>query len=272
MKRRLALKKGLPSYVSGISYHPNTMVNEVTHANATKVTYGKDPNDMARPPRSPCSAPPATSHPLADRRLRLRRRGEHQDHRLRLVHLRQGEPPDRRHDRRGHQAPVRLSYNAFGTMTASATGTTTARHRPSASTRATNRLDEPGQLRRRRQHDRLGRDTPTPGTASTRCSPPPDRHQPHLRLHRRRRAGARPQQPRRHPDALRSADLSGKVLREYAPTGGGTWSWSKDYVYRDGQLVATVTPPATRHIAPRPPRDPRRRDHRHAEPAVDRAP
>ncbi len=43
-------------------------------------------------------------------------------------------------------------------------------------------------------------------------------------------------------------DLSGKVLREYARTGAGVWSWSKDYVLRDGQQAATVTAAATRHL------------------------
>jgi YD repeat-containing protein len=39
----------VPSFLSSISYHPNGMVNTVTHANGTRVVHGKDPNDMARP-------------------------------------------------------------------------------------------------------------------------------------------------------------------------------------------------------------------------------
>jgi hypothetical protein len=39
----------VPSFLSSISYHPNGMVNTVTHANGTKVVHGKDANDMARP-------------------------------------------------------------------------------------------------------------------------------------------------------------------------------------------------------------------------------
>ena len=51
-------------------------------------------------------------------------------------------------------------------------------------------------------------------------------------------------------------DTDGKVLREYTQTnwnpsgslGAGIWSWSKDYVYRDGVLLATVTATETRHL------------------------
>jgi hypothetical protein len=32
----------VPSFLSSISYHPNGMVNTVTHANGTKVVHGKD--------------------------------------------------------------------------------------------------------------------------------------------------------------------------------------------------------------------------------------
>jgi RHS repeat-associated protein len=39
-------------------------------------------------------------------------------------------------------------------------------------------------------------------------------------------------------------DLAGKVLREYAQNQlDFTWSWTKDYVYRDGLLLATIEPP-----------------------------
>jgi RHS repeat-associated protein len=41
--------------------------------------------------------------------------------------------------------------------------------------------------------------------------------------------------------------LDGKVLREYRVVGG-TWSWSKDYVYREGQLLAAVDSAGTRHF------------------------
>ena len=46
-------------------------------------------------------------------------------------------------------------------------------------------------------------------------------------------------------------DLQGKVLRIFTKTPGtGTWSWIKDYVYRDGALLATVdaSPSETRHF------------------------
>jgi RHS repeat-associated protein len=48
-------------------------------------------------------------------------------------------------------------------------------------------------------------------------------------------------------------DLSGKVLREFTSLESGPnlamthWQWAKDYVWRDGLLLATVTPNGTLH-------------------------
>jgi RHS repeat-associated protein len=40
-------------------------------------------------------------------------------------------------------------------------------------------------------------------------------------------------------------DVDGKVLREWASSSwDGAWTWSEDYVYRDGQLAAAVRPAA----------------------------
>jgi RHS repeat-associated protein len=39
-------------------------------------------------------------------------------------------------------------------------------------------------------------------------------------------------------------DLDGKVLRIYNQPFGGAWNWERDYVYRDGQLLASVEPAA----------------------------
>jgi RHS repeat-associated protein len=41
--------------------------------------------------------------------------------------------------------------------------------------------------------------------------------------------------------------LDGKVLREYS-YNGSAWSWSKDLVYRQGQLVAAIDGTGTRHF------------------------
>ncbi len=64
-------------------------------------------------------------------------------------------------------------------------------------------------------------------------------------------------------------DLSGKVLREYTRTGAGTFLWSKDYVYRGVQRIATVTSSGTCYLHTRPPGvyTPR---HRHASHTPDR--
>jgi uncharacterized protein RhaS with RHS repeats len=36
--------------------------------------------------------------------------------------------------------------------------------------------------------------------------------------------------------------LDGKVLHVYNQPFGGAWNWERDYVYRDGQLLASVEP------------------------------
>jgi RHS repeat-associated protein len=43
-------------------------------------------------------------------------------------------------------------------------------------------------------------------------------------------------------------DLSGKVLRLHTRNSSGTWSWAKDYVYRDGLQVASVESTGTKHF------------------------
>src|SRR5262249_40550940 len=42
----------------------------------------------------------------------------------------------------------------------------------------------------------------------------------------------------------RLRDLDGQVLTEYSlvTTSSSTWSWKKDYVYRDGLLLASLAP------------------------------
>jgi len=46
--------------------------------------------------------------------------------------------------------------------------------------------------------------------------------------------------------------LDGKVLREMTayqpPQGSATWTWSRDHVWRDGQLLATVSPSGTQQF------------------------
>jgi len=41
--------------------------------------------------------------------------------------------------------------------------------------------------------------------------------------------------------------LDGKVLRQYREAAG-VWSWEKDYVYRDGSLLATIDSTGTKHV------------------------
>ena len=237
----------MPSYLSSISYHSNGMVNTVTHGNGTKVVHGKDANDMARPAS-------ITLQRVADSAVLWQTgayaydgAGNIKTIGLRLVHLRRCEPPHRRdHERRRRCASARATTPSAPSR-ASGTGTTSCTPSAIGVDAATNRLASPvtydaaGNMTQRGVNiyawTRENRMLTTTGTGINRSyvyTSDGERILDRDNLHSTRTLWIR--------------DLSGKVLREYARTDAGVWSWSKDYVLRDGQQASTVTPAATRHL------------------------
>ncbi len=234
------------SFLTSLSYHANGMVHEALHANGMKDVFARDANDMPRPAQ-----------------ISVQRVSDG-------VVLGSWGPYD--YDGSGNVKTIgadtftydlvsRLmtgtttaganrqcaDYNAFGALKALGTGTTTCTASPIAVDNATNRLSSPalydgaGNLTNWGGYayswNRLNQMLTTTGTGINRSFG-------------YTAAGERILE-RNTLDETRTLwirDLSGRVLREYGRTGGGTWSWSKDYVHRDGAVVSTVTASGTRHL------------------------
>jgi len=234
------------SFLTSVSYHANGMVHEALHANGMKDVFARDANDMPRPAQ-----------------ISVQRVSDG-------VVLGSWGPYD--YDGSGNVKTIgadtftydlvsRLmtgtttaganrqcaDYNAFGALKALGTGTTTCTASPIAVDNATNRLSSPalydaaGNLTNWGGYayswNRLNQMYATTGTGINRS-------------YGYTADGERILERNALDDTrtLWIRDLSGRVLREYGRTGGGTWSWSKDYVHRDGAVVSTVTPSGTRHL------------------------
>ncbi|MHB8799137.1 MAG: RHS repeat-associated core domain-containing protein [Thermoanaerobaculia bacterium] len=234
------------SFLTSLSYHANGMVHEALHANGMKDVFAKDANDMPRPAQ-------ISVQRVSDGAV-----------------LGSWGPYD--YDGSGNVKAIgadtftydlvsRLTtgtttaganrqcadYNAFGALKALGTGTSTCTASPIAVDNATNRLSSPalydaaGNLTNwggySHSWNRLNQMYATTGTGINRS-------------YGYTADGERILERNALDDTrtLWIRDLSGRVLREYGRTGGGTWSWSKDYVHRDGPVVSTVTPSGTRHL------------------------
>jgi RHS repeat-associated protein len=237
----------VPSYLSAISYHANGMVNQLTHANATKALYGKDPNDMARPAsitlqRTADSSTLWQSSTYAyDGAGNIKTIGSDFYTYDKVSRLSVGTTSS---------GTLRqcVGYTAFGTINAMGTGTTACTPSTIAVDTATNRMSSPvtydaaGNMTLWGVYgytwNRLNQMLTVTGTGINRSYG--------------YTADGERAVDRNNQDSTRTLwirDLSGKVLREYSRTAGGTWSWSKDYVYRNGLHVASVTSSTTRHFA-----------------------
>jgi RHS repeat-associated protein len=228
------------------------MVNQVTHANNTKVLHGKDPFDMGRPAAislqrtADSSVLWQTGTYAYDGAGNVKQIGSDWYTYDKVNRLSIGTTS-------GATKRQCASYNAFGTINGLGTGTTTCSASSISVDNATNRMTEaqgPPAL----HYDAAGNMTAWGGYAYSW-----DRLNQMLttsgtgfnRTYAYTTDGER-MVDRNNQDSTRTLwirDLSGKVLREYSRTGAGTWSWSKDYVYRNGLHAATVTASATRHFA-----------------------
>ena len=246
MSYSLGYLTSVGSFLTSLSYHANGMVHEALHANGMKDVFARDANDMPRPAQ-----------------ISVQRVSDG-------VVLGSWGPYD--YDGSGNVKTIgadtftydlvsRLmtgtttaganrqcaDYNAFGALKALGSGTTTCTASPIAVDNATNRLSSPalydaaGNLTNWGGYayswNRLNQMYATTGTGINRS-------------YGYTADGERILERNALDDTrtLWIRDLSGRVLREYGRTGGGTWSWSKDYVHRDGAVVSTVTASGTRHL------------------------
>ena len=234
------------SYLPSISYHPNGMVSQVLRNVDSKDIFAKDDNDMPRPAgislqRTWDSAALwQTGAYEYDGAGNVKKIGSDSSTYDGVGRLTMGTTS---------AGTVRqcASYNAFGAVTGLGTGTTSCTPSTIGVDAATNRLGSPvtydasGNVMAwggsSYTWNRLGQMLTTTGTGI-------NRNYVYT-------ADGERVLDRNTLDNTRSLwirDLDGRVLREYGRSTAGAWSWSKDYVYRDGQLATIVTPMAVRHV------------------------
>jgi RHS repeat-associated protein len=234
------------SFLTSLSYHANGMVHEALHANGMKDVFARDANDMPRPAqisvqRVSDGVVLGSWGPYGyDGSGNVKAIGADTFTYDLVSRLTTGTTTA------GANRQC-VEYNAFGALKALGTGTTTCTASPIAVDNATNRLSSPalydgaGNLTNWGGYayswNRLNQMLTTTGTGINRSfgyTADGERILERNALDDTRTLWIR--------------DLSGRVLREYGRTGGGTWSWSKDYVHRDGAVVSTVTASGTRHL------------------------
>jgi len=239
---------GSATYASNVTYHPNGLIDTVTHGNGTRVVHGKDINDMARPASITLQRVSGgtvlwqTGAYAYDGAGNVKAMGADTftyDRVSRLV--------------KGNLTSIPrqqcASFDAFGNITGLAnvaTGTICTPSPISVDT-ATNRLGSPSTYDAAGQMTRWGPDS-LPFTYQ--WYPTGQMRQMdgsgRWTMYGYGADGERLVWYDSVENALHYTlrDLSGKVLREYAQNQlDYTWSWKKDYVYRDGLLLATIEPP-----------------------------
>jgi RHS repeat-associated protein len=231
-------------FATGITYHSNQQVHQVTNANGVVTTYAQDPNAMARPASISSTAGWSTGAYAYDGAGNVTRIGNGRylyDGVSRLV---EGVTVTTL----GSSSTTKtqgVAYDIYGNIQSITTdgvviGTTTSA--------STNRLVTTGTV-----YDAAGRMRQWNGTAALFEYDP-------FGLVWHYTAGAEDWIYMYTADdervwsfrtggsanywALR--DLDGKVLREYQTAGG--WTVDRDYVYRGRQLLASITPAGTRHF------------------------
>ena len=214
---------------TSLSYHPNGMINQVSHGNGVTDTYAKDPYDMGRPYRI------STSGALSN----WDSGSFEYDGAGNIKALRGTVEPVAR------PAPTHkaYTYDAFGNLTRVTTDDTTYQDLPTSP--STNRLtgsgyDASGNLTAwggyGYGYDALNAMTTlTGGTLNKAYGYDADGE----------RLSFKDVPSNTTTYSLRGLDE--KVLREYT-YNGSSWSWSKDVVCRQGQLLATIDSSATRHF------------------------
>jgi len=215
--------------LASLSYHANGMVNVVSHGNLVSDTYEKDPNDMGRPYR--ISSANALSNWNSGT---FEYDGAGNIKALRgTVELVARPAPT-------HKA---YTYDAFGNLTRVTTDDTTHQDLPTSA--STNRLTGSG-------YDLSGNITAWGGYTYTYD---PLNAMTTLtggtlnKVYRYDAEGERLtfREGASGPWTYSLRGLDGKVLREYSYTGS-SWSWGKDVVYRQGQLLAAIDSTGTRHF------------------------
>ena len=235
----------VPSFAGSISYHPNTMVNQVAHANGVTDTYGKDPNDMARPASISTSGAAtnwATGTYQYDGAGDVWKVGTDTSLYDLVTRLKEGNV--------GSVTQKQCAvFDAFGNvlgLSQIASGGTCPTTGSYSIDGSTNRFLSPV------TYDAAGNETYRGGTTYTfdkwsqmATATGTGINRAYLYTADGERIAERDNTAATITVTVR--DLSNKVLRIFSKSGG-VWSWSKDYVYRDGLLLASVESTGTKHF------------------------
>ena len=243
------------NYLTSISYHANLMPNVVTHANQTKVTYGKDPNDMLRPASIALQRVSGgttlwqTGAYAYDGSGNVKQIGTVSPYET-FVYDKVSRLTSGTIGAGGINRTQTVSYDAFGSVLSSAT------HHGSRSFTVNGAINRVTNFAF--QYDAAGNQWQWQDGAQTFTGTFNRLNQ----LYRYVTTGVNhdygftvdgertlDRDNTANTRALWIRDLTGKVLREYTRSSGGVWSWSKDYIYRNGLHVASITASATRHFA-----------------------
>ncbi len=233
----------VPSYATGITYSVNTMLYQITHANAVVATYGLDGNRIQRV--AGVTTTGASSNNLALTPFAYDGAGDVKaigsqtfvyDKVSRLVtgNILANNTPKTQS----------AAFDAFGNITS--TTTTDWGVQTFSLNAATNRLNSPvtydsaGDITSwggfSYTWDALGKMQTVAGTGIN-----------HTYLYTADGERISDRDSLGGTTTLTVRGLDGKVLRIYVKSGS-TWSWSKDYVYQQGMLLASVDASTTRHF------------------------
>jgi len=226
----------IPSYASSISYHANTMVNRIDHANAVKVDHTIDPNSMRRPRRITLTNANGSwtyGDYAYDGAGNIKTINSDTYVYDKVSRLTSGSFSTATCGGKSQSA----AYNAFGFMTSTTTTEWGTQGFTELSGGLYNRIsgvgyDAAGNMLSWGSYSYTWNRLNQLLTASSGVN--------HAFIYTA--DGERVSDRVASTKTVTIRDLANKVLRIYAHNGSA-WSWSKDYVYREGQLLATVEPP-----------------------------
>ncbi len=236
------------NYASSISYHPSLMVNQVVHANGVTDTYAKDDNDMRRPKSIATSGSAAnwsTGNYQFDGSGNIWKIGASEV----FIYDKANRLTSGTILAAGVTRTQTAGYDAFGNMTTTTTHYGTRNFTVSGTTNHVTNLSF--------AYDAAGNQTGWSDGSQTYTYAFTPLNEVltyttlgvnHTYLYTADGERVEDWDNTANTRTISVRDLAGKVLRLHTRNSSGVWSWSKDYVYRDGLQVASVESTGTKHF------------------------